>query len=100
VKIQIPDMLIQLREQMHHEPALKSRLESLAYRMWAITLRRPWMYRLGSWLASRTLGWLKRKDRWLKRLPGKLHGWTQKRDFPAPAPTRFRDWWDNEGKQL
>jgi L-lactate dehydrogenase complex protein LldF len=57
------------------------------------------MYRLGSWLASRTLGWLKRKDRWLKRLPGKLHGWTQKRDFPAPAPTRFRDWWDNEGKQ-
>ena len=39
------------------------------------------------------------KDRWLRRLPGKLHGWTQKRDFPAPAPTRFRDWWDKEGKQ-
>jgi L-lactate dehydrogenase complex protein LldF len=99
VKIQIPDMLIQLREQMHHEPALKSRLESLAYRMWAITLRHPWMYRFGSWLASRTLGWWKRKDRWLKWLPGKLHGWTQKRDFPAPAPSRFRDWWDKEGKQ-
>jgi L-lactate dehydrogenase complex protein LldF len=98
VKIQIPDMLIQLREQMHHEPALKSPLESLAYRMWAITLRRPWMYRLGSWLAARTLGWWKRKDRWLKRLPGKLHGWTEKRDFPAPAPSRFRDWWDQEGK--
>jgi len=99
VKIQIPEMLIKLREQLHHEPGHKSRLESLAYGMWARTLRTPWLYRLGTWLATRTIGRLKRRDPWLKRLPGKLHGWTGKRDFPAPASQRFRDWWNSAGSQ-
>jgi L-lactate dehydrogenase complex protein LldF len=98
VKIQIPELLVQLREQMHHEPALKNRLESFAYRMWAKTLKRPWLYRLSTWLATRIVGRWYRKNPWLKRLPGKLNGWTMKRDFPAPASERFRDWWDREGK--
>ena len=93
VKIQIPQMLIQLREQLHHEPGQSSRLESLAYRLWAATLRRPWLYRLATWLTTRTIGRWKRSRPWFTRLPGKLHGWTAKRDFPAPAAQRFRDWW-------
>jgi len=99
VKIQIPEMLIQLREQLHHEPGHKSRLESLAYRTWAQALRIPWLYRLGTWLAARTLGRFKSRDPWLKRLPGKLHGWTARRDFPAPAAERFRDWWNSADSQ-
>ncbi|WP_425619228.1 LutB/LldF family L-lactate oxidation iron-sulfur protein [Anatilimnocola sp. NA78] len=98
VKIQIPEMLVKLREQMHQEPALKNRLESFAYHLWAKTLKRPWLYKLTTWLATRTAGRWYRQSPWLKKLPGKLHGWTQKRDFPAPSPRRFRDWWDNEGK--
>lgn len=98
VKIQIPEMLVQLREQLHHEPALQSRWENFAYRMWAKTLRKPWLYRWSTWLATRTIGRWYRKSPWLKRLPGKLKGWTQKRDFPAPAPSRFRDWWNEEGR--
>lgn len=98
VKIQIPEMLVKLREQLHHEPSQKSRLEGLAYGMWARTLRSPWLYRLSTWLASRTIGHLKRRNPWLKRLPGKLHGWTERRDFPAPAARRFRDWWNQEGR--
>ena len=98
VKIQIPEMLIQLREQLHHEPGTASRLESLAYRLWAAALRRPWMYRLGTWLAARTIGRWKRREPWLARLPGQLHGWTAKRDFPAPAAERFRDWWNRGGR--
>lgn len=97
VKIQIPEMLIQLREQLHHEPGQGNALESLAYRLWARSLRSPWMYRLGTWLLARTLGRWKRRDPWLKKLPGKLHGWTARRDFPAPAAERFRDWWQKEG---
>jgi L-lactate dehydrogenase complex protein LldF len=93
VKIAIPEMLIQLRERLHDEPGQLSRLERMAYRVWAAALRQPWLYRLGTWLATRTLGRLYRRSGWLSRLPGKLHGWTKHRDFPAPAPQRFRDWW-------
>ena len=96
VKIQIPQMLIQLREKLHDEPGQSSRLESLAYRTWAKILRSPRLYRIATWLATRTMGrWV--RSGWLRRLPGQLGGWTQKRDFPAPAPQRFRDWWKDEG---
>jgi L-lactate dehydrogenase complex protein LldF len=97
VKIAIPEMLIQLREQLHHEPGELGRMESLAYRVWARSMRSPRAYRLATWLATRTAGriWPKR---WIARLPGGLRGWTNTRDFPAPARERFRDWWQNEGK--
>ena len=93
VKIAIPEMLIKLREQLHEQPGELGRLESLAYRLWSLTMRRPWMYGASTWLASRTLGRMFRRRAWLRRLPGPLRGWTQHRDFPAPAPQRFRDWW-------
>jgi L-lactate dehydrogenase complex protein LldF len=97
VKIQIPEMLIQLREQLHQTPEHKNRWEALAYGLWASTLRTPWLYRLSTWLAARTIGRFKRGNPWIKRLPGKLAGWTERRDFPAPAAERFRDWWRSEG---
>jgi L-lactate dehydrogenase complex protein LldF len=93
VKIQIPELLIRLREQLHHEPEQKSRLEALGYSLWAATVKRPWLYRLATWLATRTIGRLKHKSPWIRRLPGQLGGWTERRDFPAPASERFRDWW-------
>jgi L-lactate dehydrogenase complex protein LldF len=96
VKIAIPEMLIQLREQLHHEPGELGRLESLAYRLWARSMRSPAFYRLATWLATRTVGRIVPRG-WLSRLPGKLNGWTQSRDFPAPASERFRDWWNQEG---
>jgi L-lactate dehydrogenase complex protein LldF len=99
VKIAIPQMLIQLRDQLHGEPGQLGKLESLAYRIWAASMRSPRLYRLGTWLATRTLGRWYRKSGWLRRLPGQLHGWTERRDFPAPAPRRFRDWWHEEGRQ-
>lgn len=98
VKIQIPEMLIRLREQLHHEPSESNWLERTAYRGWARVLRSPWLYGWATWLATRTLGRWQRRSGWLRKLPGRLHGWTAKRDFPAPAADRFRDWWEREGR--
>src|SRR5262245_48733487 len=68
VKINIPHMLIGLRELQHHgKPA--HRLERLAYRVWQEVLQRPWLYRLGLRLARWALRPLA-KDGWLSRLPG------------------------------
>ncbi len=90
VKINIPRMLVGLRELQHH--ARPSRGEALAYRLWAQVLRRPWLYRLallGARLALRPLA----RSGWLRRLPGPGAGWTQARDFPAPAAKPFRVRW-------
>ncbi|HZZ71898.1 MAG TPA: LutB/LldF family L-lactate oxidation iron-sulfur protein [Pirellulales bacterium] len=99
VRIAIPELLVRLREQLHAEPGQSSRLENLAYRLWAWSMRSARLYRIATWLASRTLGRWKQRSGWLTRLPRGLGGWTQKRDFPAPAPERFRDWWRRDGKE-
>lgn len=98
VRIAIPELLIRLREQQHAEPLTHSRRERWAYAAWARTVRWPWLYRLTTWLATRSLGRWKRKRPWFRRMPGAVQGWTQSRDFPAPAPERFRDWWSAEGR--
>lgn len=97
VKIEIPELLIKLRQELHEEPTPSGRLEHLAYAAWARAMCSPRAYRAATWLATRTVGRLVRSG-WIHRLPAKLHGWTSGRDFPAPAPERFRDWWDREGQ--
>ncbi len=90
VKINIPHMLIGLRELQHHQKP--SRMENLAYGMWSWLLRTPWMYRT----AIRMARWFLRfraSGGWLSALPGPGAGWTSVRDFPAPAPRTFRDRW-------
>jgi L-lactate dehydrogenase complex protein LldF len=91
VKINIPHLLIGLRELQHHR-GKKDRREVLAYRLALEVLRRPWLYRLVLRLARAVLRPLTR-DGWLKRLPAAGGGWTGVRDFPAPAARSFRERW-------
>jgi L-lactate dehydrogenase complex protein LldF len=113
VKIAIPEMLIQLREQLHRQPGELGRGEALAYRLWATTMRSPRLYRVATWLAARLLRRFAPRpaasaevndhgrlasDRWFRHLPSELSGWTKSRDFPAPAAQRFRDWWHSDGR--
>jgi L-lactate dehydrogenase complex protein LldF len=89
VKINIPHMLIGLRELQHH---MGRRWEAAAYRLWRIVLCRPWLYRLalrGARLLLRPFS----KEGWLRRLPGPGRNWTATRDFPAPADRPFRQRW-------
>jgi L-lactate dehydrogenase complex protein LldF len=90
VRINIPHMLIGLRELQHH--ATPNRWEGLAYRLWREVLRRPWLYRLAL-RAARTVLRPLASDGWLRRLPGPGAGWTAARDFPAPAARSFRERW-------
>jgi L-lactate dehydrogenase complex protein LldF len=90
VKINIPHMLIGLRELQHH--ARPGRGEALAYRLWQAVLRRPWLYRLALRCARLVLRPFARSG-WLRRLPGPGAGWTAVRDFPAPAARSFRERW-------
>ena len=96
VKINIPHMLIGLRELQHHYRP--NRWENLAYWMWSALLRRPWLYRVALRCARMFLRPLV-KDGWLSRLPGPGSGWTSVRDFPAPAPQSFRSLWKDLEKQ-
>jgi L-lactate dehydrogenase complex protein LldF len=90
VRINIPNMLIGLRELQHH--AAGGRLERWAYRTGREVLRRPWLYRLVT-LAARLITSPWTRDRWLAMLPGPGGRWTATRDFPAPASRSFRDLW-------
>jgi L-lactate dehydrogenase complex protein LldF len=90
VRINIPHMLIGLRE-LEHEEARKG-WEALVYRLGKEVLIRPWLYRLTQRLARWLLRPFARQD-WLPRLPGPGGGWTARRDFPAPARRTFRQQW-------
>lgn len=90
VKINIPHMLIGLRELQHHHK--KSRWESLAYGLSAWVLQYPWLYRLAQWGARLVLG-RRATNGWISAMPGPGAKWTEQRDFPAPAAKSFRQRW-------
>jgi L-lactate dehydrogenase complex protein LldF len=90
VKINIPRMLIGLRELQHQ--GKRNRWEGLAYHCWKEVLRHPRLYRF-SLSAARLVLRLFAKGGWIQRLPGPGGGWTAVRDFPAPAARSFRERW-------
>jgi L-lactate dehydrogenase complex protein LldF len=96
VKINIPHMLIALREMQHHPRRRKRHTiswERWAYAAWREVLKRPWLYRLALRLSRWCVGPFAR-DGWLKKLPGPGASWTEARDFPAPARLSFRERWE------
>jgi len=102
VKINIPHMLIGLREAQSHQGAKagtgKNKLaDRVAYWLAKTVLRQPWLYRLALRLAGPLLRWRAREG-WLSNLPGPGGGWTQTRDFPAPAQRSFRQQWEDESR--
>jgi L-lactate dehydrogenase complex protein LldF len=98
VKINIPHMLVGLRELQQHEKGAKSWRERLAYRLACAVLRRPWLYRLALRCARLVLRPLAR-DGWLRKLPGAGAAWTEARDFPAPAARSFRERWPEVSRE-
>ncbi|MEU5931713.1 lactate utilization protein B [Micromonospora sp. NPDC047187] len=97
VKINIPEILVHLRQQAPHPPVERATMRVLSWvmrspRRWAAALRlaRAGAGPLGAYRERRT------GARTLRRLPWPASAWTRSRDLPLPAPQTFREWW---GKQ-
>jgi L-lactate dehydrogenase complex protein LldF len=92
VRIDIPRMLLKLREEATHDPTALAetpmwlRMGLRGYRWMAL---RPGLFRF----AGRAGGMMSRllsRDGWITTLPGPLGGWTKSRDFPAMPAKSFR----------
>lgn len=97
VKIDIPGHLVALRRDINARQ-LNRRLERLAYRLWAWSMRHPAIYRALSRLQRWSLR-ARSRNGWVSRLPGAARGWTDVRDFPAPAPRAFHQLWKEHGQR-
>jgi L-lactate dehydrogenase complex protein LldF len=86
VRIDIPSMLVHLRNRAPHPSTEEIGMAAAA---WAMA--KPGRFRAATRLLrlGRLLG---RRGR-IRRLPPPLSGWTQARDFPVPAKQSFREWW-------
>jgi L-lactate dehydrogenase complex protein LldF len=96
VRIDIPRMLLKLREEATHDPETAAiatpwwlRVGLRGYRWMAL---RPGMFRLAGRAGGAFSRFLSR-DGWITRLPGPLGGWTRSRDFPAMPAKSFTQRW-------
>ncbi|MCH7653185.1 MAG: iron-sulfur cluster-binding protein [Chloroflexi bacterium] len=100
VKINIPRMLLYLRNQLaeggsHPEHKSSSFLERMAFRGWRLSLSSAFALRVAGGLA-RLLQMPFVRDGTIRRLPPPLSGWTKYRTLPALAKRPFRRRWREE----
>jgi len=93
VKIPLPDLLRKLREKQM-ERGMKSHRETFILKAWAWLALHPGIYALATRIGVRMMRLIGGKNKLLHRLPG-ASGWTDGRDFPAPAGMTFREMYKN-----
>jgi L-lactate dehydrogenase complex protein LldF len=84
VKIDIPSILVHLRNKVRHP-----RSEAAAMKAAAYTFDHPRLYAR----AQRAAKLARIAGRRGRGLPPPLNGWSASRDLPAPPDETFRDWW-------
>jgi len=91
VRIDIPKLLVhqRVRATRENDPF---RWLGPGLSLYAQAAKRPRVWK-SLLAAGRMAGRLKGKGEWFHRLPFHAKGWTQSRDFPAPARESFRQWW-------
>jgi L-lactate dehydrogenase complex protein LldF len=92
VRIDIPKLLVELRNESTHELSAGLRRGLAIY---AGVTTHPRVFRLLTRTAALVAGVWSR-DGWMRRIPV-LRNWTRDRELPAPAPETFHDWWRKRG---
>jgi L-lactate dehydrogenase complex protein LldF len=91
VKINIPHMLLNLRQQLV-ERGETTWTEKALFTVWARLMQHPRLYAWSTAIVALVQKPLARQG-WLHKLPPPFRGWTQSRDFKAAAPHSFRQRW-------
>ncbi len=94
VKIPIHGMLVELRADGRAQ-GLKSPAEVLGMKAFASVMSRGGILEAFQRMAG-AVSKLLFKERKIEWLPSPLSGWTERRDFPAPAPQPFRKLWKKQ----
>jgi L-lactate dehydrogenase complex protein LldF len=100
VRIDIPSILVHLREQHTEEQAAARHVptaEAAAMEVMSRVMRNPALFRRAE-VASRLARPFARRGR-IASLPFPLSAWTASRDAPAPPPETFREWWERTRDQ-
>lgn len=91
VRIQIPSMLVKLRQRAAAEGRLPGWLEKGMHRYRSVALAPSkwdratrWAHRLSGLIASQG---------WIRRMPGPGRGWTESRDLRRPVEQTFTNWY-------
>jgi L-lactate dehydrogenase complex protein LldF len=97
VKINIPEILIDLRAQVTDQERRKgSRLLDPMYmgmRVANVLFSRAWLFHAAQWLGRIGLKPFTRGDGWIHSLPGIGAKWTQTRDLRGLPKQTFHAWW-------
>ena len=100
VKIDIPKLLLDLREEVVKSKTQhgENRLEKLAFRMWAFVMQRPKLYAALGSMASVLAPSGEKDSGWIRKTPGLLgvgpvKNWLSQRDLPPPPAKSFRQLW-------
>lgn len=97
VRIDLPGLLLKLRRETIQEGHAPLWLK-MGLKIYAETVKRPWLYRLGGKVAGIGLNLMGREG-WVRRLPPPLNAWTGRRDFPTFAPQTFQERWRAQQKE-
>jgi L-lactate dehydrogenase complex protein LldF len=103
VKINIPEVLIELRAQVTDiERKTLSRFFDPMYlglRIANLIFARAWTFHLAQWFGRIGLGLFTRKDGWIHSLPSVGGKWTQTRDLRGLPNQNFHEWWAARRKE-
>ena len=95
VKINIPEVLVHLRQVGVDTKRGRPSAERAALRGLAWVMRSPRRYAAALRAARRAAAPLRRRGM-IRRLPWPMSRWTSQRDAPVPPGQTFREWWVRE----